>query len=136
MALLGEMGAGDRSILVWTQSLQHPAYEAFKRRLEILMHIRKPHHHLVQFTMYHNDPESISTLVFKVCLQQMDPLLGVEKSCLFPLTRPTIVFHADPKVFSAQFQKKILIKPNFEIFSNLLQFCWQLIKIMVFNMLF
>ena len=39
-----------------------------------------------------------------------------KKSCLFPLTRPTLVFHADPKVFSAQFQKKILINPNFDIF--------------------
>ena len=42
---------------------------------------------------------------------------GVEKSCLFPLTRPTLIFHADPQVFfSAEFQKKILIKLNFEIF--------------------
>jgi len=56
-----------------------------------------------------------------------------KKSCLFPLTQTTLVFHADPKVFFSSITKKILIKPNF---FNLLQFCWQFIKIMVFNLLF
>jgi len=39
-----------------------------------------------------------------------------KKSCLFPLTRPSLVFHADPKVFSSSISKKILVKPNFEMF--------------------
>jgi len=46
-----------------------------------------------------------------IVLQNISKLLLVvrrrKKSCLFPLTRPTLIFHADPKVFfSAQFQKR------------------------------
>ena len=29
-----------------------------------------------------------------------------KKSCLFPLTRPTLIFHADPKVFFSSISEK------------------------------
>ena len=46
------------------------------------------------------------TTSFGVTIYKCKNTLGVEKSYLFPLTRPTLIFHADPKVFFSSISEK------------------------------